>query len=108
MLCDGMADEPNEALGNSTPMEKANKPCMDSLAAKAEVGIVKTVAEGLKPGSDVANLSVLGYEPAVYYSGRSPLEAASIGIDLKDTDVTLRCNLVTLSDDEDYENKNNS
>lgn len=105
MLCDGMADEPNEALGNSTPMEKANKPCMDSLAAKAEVGIVKTVAEGLKPGSDVANLSVLGYEPAVYYSGRSPLEAASIGIDLKDKDVTLRCNLVTLSDDEDYENK---
>lgn len=105
MLCDGMADEPNEALGNSTPMEKANKPCMDSLAAKAEVGIVKTVAEGLKPGSDVANLSVLGYEPAVYYSGRSPLEAVSIGIDLKDTDVTLRCNLVTLSDDEDYENK---
>lgn len=105
MLCDGMADEPNEALENSTPMEKANKPCMDSLAAKAEVGIVKTVAEGLKPGSDVANLSVLGYEPAVYYSGRSPLEAASIGIDLKDTDVTLRCNLVTLSDDEDYENK---
>lgn len=105
LLCDGMADEPNEALGNSTPMEKANKPCMDSLAAKAEVGIVKTVAEGLKPGSDVANLSVLGYEPAVYYSGRSPLEAASIGIDLKDTDVTLRCNLVTLSDDEDYENK---
>lgn len=105
MLCDGMADEPNEALGNSTPMEKANKPCMDSLAAKAEVGIVKTVAEGLKPGSDVANLSVLGYEPAVYYSGRSTLEAASIGIDLKDTDVTLRCNLVTLSDDEDYENK---
>ena len=105
MLCNGMADEPNEALGNSTPMEKANKPCMDSLAAKAEVGIVKTVAEGLKPGSDVANLSVLGYEPAVYYSGRSPLEAASIGIDLKDTDVTLRCNLVTLSDDEDYENK---
>lgn len=105
MLCDGMADEPNEALGNSTPMEKANKPCMDSLAAKAEVGIVKTVAEGLKPGSDVANLSVLGYEPAVYYSGRSPLEAASIGIDLKDTDVTLRCNLVTLSDEEDYKKK---
>ena len=67
--------------------------------------MVKTVAEGLKPGSDVANLSVLGYEPAVYYSGRSPLEAASIGIDLKDTDVTLRCNLVTLSDEENYEDK---
>ena len=89
MLCDGMADEPNAQLDNSTPMEKAVKPCMDYLASKGEVGMVKTVAEGLKPGSDVANLSVLGYEPAVYYSGRSPLEAASIGIDLKDTDVTL-------------------
>ena len=105
MLCDGMADEPVEALGNKTPMEKAVKPCMDSLASKGEVGMVKTVAEGLKPGSDVANLSVLGYEPAIYYSGRSPLEAASIGIDLKDTDVTLRCNLVTLSDEENYEDK---
>ncbi len=105
MLCDGMADEPVEALGNVTPMEKAEKPCMNSLASKGEVGMVKTVADGLKPGSDVANLSVLGYEPAKYYSGRSPLEAASIGIDLKDTDVTLRCNLVTLSDEEDYENK---
>ncbi len=105
MLCDGMADEPFEALGNATPMEKASKPCMDGLASKAEVGMVKTVAEGLKPGSDVANLSVLGYEPAVYYSGRSPLEAVSIGIDLKDTDVTLRCNLVTLSDEANYEDK---
>lgn len=105
MLCDGMADEPNPQLDNSTPMAKANKPCMDYLASKGEVGMVKTVAEGLKPGSDVANLSVLGYEPAVYYSGRSPLEAASIGIDLKDTDVTLRCNLVTLSDEESYEDK---
>ena len=105
MLCDGMADEPNAQLDNSTPMEKAVKPCMDYLASKGEVGMVKTVAEGLKPGSDVANLSVLGYEPAVYYSGRSPLEAASIGIDLKDTDVTLRCNLVTLSDEENYEDK---
>lgn len=105
MLCDGMADEPVEQLGNVTPMEKAYKPNMDALAAKGEVGMVKTVAEGLKPGSDVANLSVLGYEPAVYYSGRSPLEAASIGIDLKDTDVTLRCNLVTLSDEENYEDK---
>ena len=73
MLCDGMADEPVEQLGNVTPMEKAYKPNMDALAAKGEVGMVKTVAEGLKPGSDVANLSVLGYEPAVYYSGRSPL-----------------------------------
>ncbi|MEE0965270.1 MAG: cofactor-independent phosphoglycerate mutase [Ruminococcus bromii] len=105
MLCDGMADAPNEALGGVTPMEKADKPCMDSLAAKAEVGMVKTVAEGLKPGSDVANLSVLGYEPAVYYSGRSPLEAVSIGIDLSETDVTLRCNLVTLSDEPEYSDK---
>ena len=105
MLCDGMADESFEQLNNSTPMEMANKPCMDMLASKGEVGMVKTVAEGLKPGSDVANLSVLGYEPAVYYSGRSPLEAASIGIDLKDTDDTLRCNLVTLSDEENYEDK---
>lgn len=105
MLCDGMADEPVEQLGNVTPMEKAIKPCMDYLASKGEVGMVKTVAAGLKPGSDVANLSVLGYEPAVYYSGRSPLEAASIGIDLKDTDVTLRCNLVTLSDEPAYEDR---
>lgn len=105
MLCDGMADEPFEELGNKTPMEVANKPMMDLLASKGEVGMVKTVAEGLKPGSDVANLSVLGYEPAVYYTGRSPLEAASIGIDLKETDVTLRCNLVTLSDEENYEDK---
>lgn len=105
MLCDGMADEPSEMLGGATPMEKAVKPCMDSLAAKGEVGMVKTVAEGLKPGSDVANLSVLGYEPAIYYSGRSPLEAVSIGIDLKPTDVTLRCNLVTLSDEPVYEDK---
>ena len=105
MLCDGMADEPYQELNNKTPMELAKKPTMDMLASKGEVGMVKTVAEGLKPGSDVANLSVLGYEPAVYYTGRSPLEAASIGIDLKDTDVTLRCNLVTLSDEENYEDK---
>lgn len=105
MLCDGMADEPFEKLGNKTPMEVAKKPCMDALASKAEVGMVKTVADGLKPGSDVANLSVLGYEPAKYYSGRSPLEAASIGIDLKNDDVTLRCNLVTLTDEENYEDK---
>ncbi len=105
MLCDGMADEPFPSLDNKTPMELAKKDCMDYLASKGEVGTVKTVAEGLKPGSDVANLSVLGYEPAKYYSGRSPLEAASIGIDLKPDDVTLRCNLVTLSDEPNYEDK---
>ncbi|MCH5299215.1 MAG: cofactor-independent phosphoglycerate mutase [Ruminococcus sp.] len=105
MLCDGMADEPSEKLGGKTPMMLANKPTIDLLASKGEVGLVKTVQEGMKPGSDVANLSVLGYNSADCYTGRSPLEAASIGIDLKDTDVTLRCNLVTLSDEENYEDK---
>ena len=105
LLCDGMSDLPNEALGGKTPMEIAKKPNMDALARTAEIGLCKTVADGMKPGSDVANLSVMGYDPAVCYTGRSPLEAASIGIDLKDTDVTLRCNLVTLSDDENYEDK---
>lgn len=105
VLCDGMADYPVEALNGKTPMSVANKPCMNELAKHAEVGLVKTVADGLKPGSDVANLSVMGYEPAKYYTGRSPLEAASIGIDLKDDDVTLRCNLVTLSEEEKYEDK---
>ena len=105
LLCDGMADTPVDALGGKTPMEAANKPNIDALAKKSYVGMCRTVAKGLKPGSDVANLSVMGYDPTVSYTGRSPLEAASIGIDLKDTDVTLRCNLVTLSDDEPYENK---
>jgi len=105
LLCDGMADYPVEELGNLTPMEKAHKPNMDMLAKKGEVGLVKTVADGLKPGSDVANLSVLGYDPARYYSGRSPLEAGSIGIDMKPTDVSFRANLVTLSDEENYEDK---
>ena len=105
VLCDGMADYPVKELGGKTPMSAADKPCMNLLASKSEVGLVKTVADGLKPGSDVANLSVMGYDPAVYYSGRSPLEAASIGIDLEDTDVTMRCNLVTLSDEAEYEDK---
>ena len=105
LLCDGMADYPVPELGGLTPMAKADKPFTDMLARKSEVGLVKTVADGLKPGSDVANLSVLGYDPAVYYSGRSPLEAGSIGIDMKPTDVSLRCNLVTLSGEENYEDK---
>ncbi len=105
VLCDGMADTPSEYLGGATPMEKAFKPNMDALAAVSEVGLCKTVAKGLKPGSDVANLSVLGYDPAVCYTGRSPLEAASIGVDMKDTDIALRCNTVTLSDEENYEDK---
>lgn len=105
MLCDGMADKPFEALNNKTPMELADKPCMDSLCKKGEVGLVKTVQDGMKPGSDVANLAVLGYDAKKYYSGRSPLEAASIGINLSSTDVTFRCNLVTLSDEENYADK---
>lgn len=105
LLCDGMADQPFAALKNKTPMELADKPCMDALAKTAKVGLCRTVADGLKPGSDVANLSVLGYDPKVCYTGRSPLEAASIGVELKETDVALRCNLVTLSDEENYEDK---
>lgn len=105
MLCDGMSDEPFAALNNKTPMMLAHKPCMDSLAKKGEAGLVKTVQDGMKPGSDVANLAVLGYDAKRYYSGRSPLEAASIGIDLKPTDVTFRCNLVTLSDEPEYSDK---
>ena len=102
LLCDGMADTPCPSLDNKTPMELAKKPLIDRLASRGTMGMCRTVAAGLKPGSDVANLSVLGYDPTVSYTGRSPLEAASIGIDLKDTDVTLRCNLVTLSDEEDF------
>ena len=105
VLCDGMADYPVPALGGKTPMMCADKPHIDALAKKAEVGLVRTVAPGMKPGSDVANMSVLGFDPKNYYTGRSPLEAASIGVDLKDTDVTLRTNLVTLSDEENYEDK---
>ena len=86
-------------------MELAKKPLMDKLAKTAELGMCKTVADGLKPGSDVANLSVMGYDPLVCYTGRSPLEAASIGVDLKDSDVALRCNIVTLSDEENYADK---
>ncbi len=105
VLCDGMADYPIEELGGKTPLEYAETPTMDALAEKSYVGLAKTVQDGMKPGSDVANLSVLGYNPEVYYTGRSPLEAGSIGIDMKDTDVSLRCNLVTLSDEPNYEDK---
>ena len=99
VLYDGMADYPVPALGGKTPMMVAKKPNLDSLAQRGEVGLVRTVAPGLKPGSDVANMSVMGFDPMKYYTGRSPLEAASIGIDMKPEDVSLRCNLVTLSED---------
>lgn len=105
MLCDGMADYPVEKFGGKTPLMMANAPFMQSLAAKAEVGVAKTVPNGMKPGSDVANLAVLGYDPAACYTGRSPLEAGSIGIDMADDDVSLRCNLVTVTDEADYADK---
>lgn len=105
LLCDGMADTPNPALDGRTPMEVAHKPHMDALAAKAEVGTVCTVPEGLSPGSDVANLAVMGYDTRECYTGRSPLEAANIGVDLADDDVAFRCNLVTLSEEETYTDK---
>ena len=105
VLYDGMADYSVPALGGKTPMMVAKKPVFDSLAKKGEVGLVRTVAEGLKPASDIANLSVLGYDPKHFYTGRSPLEAVSIGIKMADTDIALRCNLVTLSDEADYDAK---
>lgn len=105
MLCDGMADEPFEALSGKTPMELAKKPMTDFLAKRGEVGLLRTVQNNMSPGSDVANLAVLGYDAEKYYTGRSPLEAMSIGIDLKADDVTFRTNLVTVSDEENYEDK---
>ena len=105
LLYDGMADYPVPALNGKTPMEVAKKPIFDRLASKGEVGMVRTVAKGLKPGSDVANLSVMGYDPQKYYTGRSPLEAVSIGVKMADDDIAMRCNLVTLSDEENYDEK---
>lgn len=105
VLYDGMADYPVPKFDGKTPMEMAKKPNLDRLARNGEVGLVKTVAEGLKPGSDIANMSVLGYNPKECYTGRSPLEAVSIGVNMADTDIIFRCNLVTLSDEEDYEAK---
>ena len=106
ILGDGMADEPIAALGNRTPLEVAATPMMDALAPLSEIGLAKTIPQGMKPGSDTANLAVLGYDPKVYYSGRSPLEALSIGVPMKDTDIAVRCNIVTVSDDNlPYEEK---
>lgn len=99
ILGDGMADEPIDSLSGKTPLEYANTPAMDDLAGKSELGLSYTIPEGMKPGSDTANLAVLGYNPRKYYTGRSPLEALSIGVPMKDTDIAIRCNLVTISDD---------
>lgn len=100
VLGDGMADEPIEALGGKTPLAYANTPVMDKLSKMSEIGMVHTIPDGMKPGSDTANLSVMGYDPKKYYSGRSPLEALSIGVDMKDTDVAIRCNIVTISEED--------
>ena len=104
VLGDGMADEPLDELGGKTPLMAAETPQMDLLARWSEMGIAYTIPEGMKPGSDTANLAVLGYDPGIYYSGRSPLEALSIGVDMKASDIALRCNIVTLTEkDQPYE-----
>ena len=106
VLGDGMADRPLEELQGMTPLEYAKTPNMDQLAEAGEIGMVHTIPDGMSPGSDTANLSVMGYDPKIYYSGRSPLEALSIGVDMKSTDVSLRCNIVTLSEEGDnFEDK---
>ena len=106
VLGDGMADEPLKELNHQTPLEVADKPGMDALAKKAEIGLAYMVPQGMSPGSDTANLSVMGYDPKIYYSGRSPLEALSIGVDMEPTDISFRCNIVTLSEGEErYEDK---
>ncbi|MEI3339839.1 MAG: cofactor-independent phosphoglycerate mutase [Eubacterium sp.] len=106
VLGDGMADLPLRELGDKNALAYANTPTLDALAAVSEIGLVHTIPDGMKPGSDTANLSVLGYDPQKYYSGRSPLEALSIGVPMKDTDIALRCNIVTLSEEEEnYEDR---
>ena len=105
VLGDGMADEPLEALGGKTPLEYAQTPCMDSLASMGHMGLVQNVPSGMAPGSDVANLSVLGYDPKRSYSGRSPLEALSVGVKMEPDDVIFRTNIVTLTEEEPYAQK---
>lgn len=105
MICDGAADYPIEALGGKTPLETANKPTMDALCKKARVGMVSNVPEGMVPESDTANLAILSYDPKIYSKGRSPLEAVSMGIDMKPDETAFRCNVVTLGEEEGYENK---
>ena len=105
ILGDGMAGEPLEALGGRTTLEAAATPTMDTLASMGQMGLAKMVPDGMKPGSDVANLAVLGYDPQRNYSGRSPLEALSVGVTMDPTDIIHRCNLVTLSEDDPYADK---
>ena len=103
ILIDGAADYRLDELGGKTPLQVARKPAIDFLARNGLVGMVRTIPDGIPPGSDTANLSILGYDPLIYSTGRSSLEAVSIGIDLKDDEITFRCNLVTLSDGDTYE-----
>jgi len=106
VLGDGMADEPLEELGGKTPLEYANIKNINKLAKQSEIGLCSTIPEGMTPGSDTANLSVLGYDPEKYYTGRSSLEALSLGVDMLETDISFRCNVVTLSEEEsDYKDK---
>lgn len=100
LIPDGMADEKLPSLGNKTPMQYANKPTIDMLAENSLVGTVSNVPDGMVPESDTANLAILSYDPKVYSKGRSPLEAVSMGIDMKDDETAYRCNTVTLSDEE--------
>lgn len=100
VLSDGMAGRPLKELDGKTTLEAAHVPEIDRLAPMSEIGLVSMVPEGMAPGSDTANLAVLGYDPRIYYTGRSPLEALSIGVDMKDSDVSFRCNLVTLSEED--------
>lgn len=105
ILCDGMSGEPLESLNGMTTLEYAKTPAMDALAGKGEMGMVQNVPEGMKPGSDVANLSVMGYDPSLFYSGRSPLEALSVGVQMEPEDIVFRCNIVTVTEEEPYEEK---
>ena len=102
VLADGMADYSIKELGNKTPLQYACTPTFDFLAARGQVGRVKTIPDNMYPGSDTANLSILGYDPRLYYSGRSPYEALSLGVNLEDGDLCFRCNLVTLSEEDNF------
>jgi len=105
ILGDGMSDEPIELLGGKTPLEAAHTPAMDALASMGEMGMVQNVPAGMSPGSEIANLSVMGYDPVTDFTGRSPLEALSVGVDMEPDDVIFRCNVVTLTENEPYEEK---
>ena len=105
VLGDGMSDEPIAALGGKTPLEYANTPAMDELASKGEMGMVQNVPAGMSPGSEIANLSVMGYDPLTDFTGRSPLEALSVGVEMEPDDIIFRCNLVTLTQEEPYGQK---